>query len=285
MRPRKGTMNQSISTVVLTKNEEKNIERCIATLAWCDEIIIIDDYSDDDTISRIKNYESRIKEKNIKIFKRKLNGDFAAQRNFGLEKASGDWILFVDADEVVTTKLGAEIKQQISDAVVIPVNEPGSTEKEKWIPGQARNDNRVAGFFLKRKDYFGGNWLNYGETANVRFLRLGRKEMGKWEGRVHEVWKLEGEFGELINPVLHYPHPTVTEFLKEVNTYTDIVVQCWKEEGRKIKVWEIIVYPAGKFIRNYIIRLGFLDGVAGLIMAIFMSFHSFLARSKYRMLK
>src|SRR3990167_11562432 len=91
-----------ISAVVLTKNEEKNIERCINSLLWCDEIVIIDDYSEDETINKIKNAK-------VKIFQRKLNGDFAGQRNFGLEKASGEWVLFVDSDEEVSRELREEI--------------------------------------------------------------------------------------------------------------------------------------------------------------------------------
>lgn len=285
----------SLSAVVLTKNEGKNIERCLSSLGWCDEIVVIDDFSEDATIERIKNHDKLIfysssdldvtsgesrssrpaspalssgrpagrQAQTIKIFKRHLNADFAGQRNFGLEKARGDWIFFVDADEEISKELHQEIHKIIQNPA-IAVN--------------------CMGYYLKRKDYFGGRWLKYGETANVRFIRLARKGSGKWEGTVHEEWRVEGELLEFKNHLLHYPHQTVSEFLKDVNYYTDIVVQCWKGQGKRMSAWEILLYPLGKFIHNYVFRSGFRDGTAGFIMAAFMSFHSFLARSKYWLL-
>lgn len=244
-----------ISAIILTRNEEKNIERCLESLSWCDEVIIIDDYSEDNTLSAESYSISRLP-LNIKIFKRHLNNDFAAQRNYGLEKTRGEWVLFVDSDEVITKELQQEIITKIKQSESV-------------------------GFYLKRKDYFLGKWLQYGETNTVKFLRLARKNAGRWQGRVHEVWKIEGEVRELENPILHYPHESISQFLSKINHYTDLVAQYWKEEGRVVHVWEIIVYPVGKCIQNYILRLGFLDGMPGLILALMMSFHSFLSRSKY----
>lgn len=260
--PRNDTLSMSISAVILTKNEEKNIAKCLESLSWCDEIIIVDDYSGDHTSVVISNQSLGVRNK-VKIFKRQLEGDFAAQRNFGLEKASRDWILFVDADEVISENLATEIKSQIS----------------KLKP------DGINGYYIKRQDYFLGRWLKYGETAQVKLLRLAVKGSGKWKGKVHEVWEVDGKADELTNPILHYPHQTVSEFLNDINWYTDLVAQYWKEQGRKVGFWEIIFYPPGKFIQNYVIRLGFLDGTAGFVLAAFMSLHSFLARSKYWLTK
>lgn len=266
-----------ISAIILTKNEEKNIERCVKSLGWCDEIVIIDDNSIDDTLSKAQSSKllprrqaGKTQNQNLKlkIYKRDLNADFAAQRNFGMEKARGDWILFVDADEIISEFLASEIKTQISKLKTQNYNSKLKAEL-------------IIGFYLKRRDYFMGKWLEHGETSRVKFLRLARRDAGLWKGKVHEIWEVKGEVKELENPILHYPHPTVSEFLEEVNIYTDIVVQRWKEERRKMGFWEILVYPKMKFFQNYLLRLGFLDGVQGLIMAIFMSFHSFLIRSKY----
>lgn len=242
-----------ISAVVLVKNEEENIIRCLKSLAWCDETIIVDDYSGGETLERIKN-------KKIKIYKRHLNGDFASQRNFGLEKARNEWVLFVDADEVVTGELKNEIQSKLKDEHSL---------------------NKYCGFYIKRRDYFLGKWLKYGETGKMRLLRLARRDAGRWERRVHETWNIQGKIGELDSPLHHFPHKNISSFLEKINYYADIVVQCWKEEGKKIYFWEIIFYPAGKFVQNYILRLGFLDGVPGLMMAIMMSFHSYLSRAKF----
>lgn len=254
-----------ISAVVLTKNEGKNIKKCVESVLWCDEIVIIDDYSTDQTfeiIRKLKLKNKKDKEK-FKIYQNNLEDDFATQRNFGLEKVTGDWVLFVDADEVISEELKSEIQKTLQKHAAADI---------------------CKGYFIRRKDYFGGRWLKYGETGSIKFIRLAKKDTGKWEGRVHEIWNITGEKKELKNPILHYPHQTIADFLQDINKYTDIVVQCWKEEGERIRFWEIIVYPAGKFLQNYILKLGFLDSLAGFVMAVFMSFHSFLARSKYWML-
>jgi glycosyltransferase involved in cell wall biosynthesis len=248
-----------ISAVVLTKNEEKNIVPCLRSLAWCDEIIIVDDYSEDETVkkSQISNLKSQNQNLKLKIYKRQLNNDFASQRNFGLKKAKGDWVLFLDADERVSHALRAEI-----------------------FNFQFSIFKNYNGFYLRRKDWFGRRWLKYGETANVKLLRLAKKDAGSWKRKVHEVWEVKGEIGELKNPILHYPHPTISDFLKQINFYSTLHAQALWEEKVRPSLWRIIFYPLGKFFQNYIWRRGFLDGMPGLIVALMMSFHSFLAQSK-----
>lgn len=249
-----------ISAVILTKNEEQNIERCLHSLEFCDEIIIVDDFSKDSTLKKIENGEWIIENKNIKlkIYKRKLNKDFAVQRNFGLEKAKGEWVLFVDADEVISKELASEIKSEVSNLKI----------------------DKIVGFLLKRSDYFLGNWLQYGETGSVRLLRLVKKNAGIWKGKIHEVLEIKGLVKTLNNPLQHYPHPNISEFVDKVNWYTDIVAQYRIEQGSKVYFWEILIYPLGKFFSNYFGKMGFIDGVPGLIIAIMMSFHSFLVHGK-----
>lgn len=236
-----------ISAVVLTKNEEKNIEECLASLSFCDEIIVIDDYSTDNTAS--------IAKKNAKVFTHSLENDFSTQRNFGLEKAKGDWILFVDGDE----RVSKDLQKEILSVVASPTHN---------------------GYFIKRDDYFHGKLLKYGETADVKLLRLGKKEKGAWKGKVHEIWEITDEKGELTHPLQHFSHLTINTFLREINFYTDIRAKELFEKKVKVGWHHIIIYPLGKFMQNYIIKRGFLDGVEGAVMAICMSFHSFLVRGK-----
>ncbi len=259
-------MDVKISAVVLANGDLDKIIDCLDGLKWCNEIIVIHDVVENKVLRIIKNKKFRfddsqikIKGKKLMIFKRRLDNNFAEQRNFGLKKASNEWVFFVDNDEVVTDELREEIKIKLNDKNIL---------------------NKFSGFYLKRKDFFLGKWLNYGETGNIKLLRLARKNMGRWEGRVHEVWKIKGKMGELDNPLKHFPHKNISSFLQKINWYTDIVAQYWKEEKRKIGFWEIVIFPAGKFLQNYFFRLGILDGIQGLIFAIIMSFHSFLARAK-----
>lgn len=259
-----------ISAVVLSKNEEKNITLCLESLKWCNEIIVVDDYSEDKTIESVKRQAESVK-KEIKLYQRKLNGDFAAQRNFGLEQATGNWVLFVDADEIISEALAFEIKTQISN-----IKYRNQNSKIKTFT--------LSGFYIKRNDYFLGRWLKYGETGNIKLVRLAKKEAGLWVGEIHEKWHIKGKLAKLNNPIIHNPHPTISSFLQKINLYTDIIASEWQKEGKRINVWEILLFPLGKFLQNYLLRLGLLDGLPGFIMAMMMSFHSFLARGKLWML-
>ena len=239
-----------ISVIILTKNEENNILDCLDSVAWCYEKIVIDDHSTDKTVEIAKK-------KGAKVFPRTMSNNFSDQRNYGLEKAQGDWILFIDADERVSSALWYEIMQHTSESIDV-----------------------TSGFYVRRQDTMWGKTLKHGEVGNIILLRIAKKGAGKWEGEVHEQWKIHGKTQILKNPLDHYPHPTVAEFLQEINYYTDIRA----EELYKNKVrsnWlSIIVYPKTKFILNYFFKRGYQDGLPGFILAMMMSFHSFLVRSK-----
>lgn len=241
-------MKNSITAVILTKNEEKNIVDCLESLYWCDERVIIDDFSEDRTVEIVERNGG-------KVFRRTLHADFAAQRNFGIEKAKGDWILFVDADERVSKKLQEEIAATVKN-------------------------EHCNGYLVRRSDYLWNKELLHGETGGIQLLRLGKKGKGEWVGKVHEVWAIKGSIGTLTNAIQHYPHPTIKEFLEELNTYTDIRARELFKKGKRTNLFSIMFYTKGKFFMNYIIKLGFLDGVPGLLHAMLMSFHSFLVRSK-----
>jgi glycosyltransferase involved in cell wall biosynthesis len=248
------------SAVVLAKNEEINIIRCLRSLLWCDEIIILDDNSTDKTENHVKQFALQLKKKkpDIQFIGKPLKNDFSGQRNFALDQAKGPWVIYLDADEEIPPALSAEIKNNIKNAA-----------------------DKVVGFQLKRKDYFVGRFLRYGETAQVRLTRIVKKGKGQWKGKVHEELVIDGSTVSLVNSILHYPHPDIRSFLSQINFYTDLLVLDWLKTKKKIYASDILVYPLGKFIQNYLFRLGFLDGTAGLIMALMMSLHSFLARGKY----
>lgn len=242
-----------ISVVILTKNEEQNIGKCLESVKWCDEIIIIDDNSLDKTVEIAKKYKTT-------IYKHALNNNFSAQRNFGISKAKHNWILFVDSDEVVSDALAYEI----SNAIQL----------------KDQNLNDFNGFYIRRTDLMWGKQFNYGETGNIRLLRLAKKDSGLWIGLAHEKWKIKGSIGNLINPLFHFPHKTLEEFLEKINFYTDIRAKELKEKNIRAGIWTVFLYPLGKFIVNYVLKRGFMDGIHGLIFAIIMSFHSFLVRGK-----
>lgn len=239
-----------ISAIILTHNEEKNIKECLETVKWCDEIIVIDDVSTDRTVELAKK-------QGAVVFSRKLDGNFSDQRNFGLSKAKGEWVLFIDADERVSEALWFEIMQHTNSPIGVNV-----------------------GFFIKRKDTIWNHELNFGETGSIKLLKLAKKGSGNWERSVHEIWKVKGNTAVLNNPLMHYPHINVAKFLKEINFYTGLRARELFENRTKASFLSIIFFPTGKFLQNYLFRQGFRDGIPGLLLALMMSFHSFLVRSK-----
>ena len=246
-----------ISVIILTKNEEENILDCLETVAWADEIIILDDNSED----RTAEIAESLKLKHLKILQKAMEEDFSKQRNYALSRATNEWVLFIDADERVSPKL----RQEINDFIIEEKNKP-----------------LFNGMYVVRKDFLWGKLLKHGETGKIKLLRLARKKAGAWYGKVHEQWVVEGETDTFENHLIHYPHPTISEFLSEINFYTTIRAKELLEAHEKASVLKIIFYPKAKFIQNYFFRLGFLDGIPGMVQAILMSFHSFLVRAKLR---
>jgi len=242
--------NTFISAVILTKNEEKNIRKCIKNLYFCDEVVVIDDLSKDKTREIAFSLGA-------KVFERFMDKDVSGQSNYGMNKASGEWILFIDADERVSKKLAKEIEMMTRKC---PSN--------------------IKGFYVKRYDIMWGKILTHGELSKIRLLRLVRKGSGYWNRRVHQSFIIKGKTGILKNYLLHYPHQSVSEFIFSVNRWSTWHSIANDEEGKISSVIKIFVWPILHFVKNYILKFGFIDGVRGLIFAALMSFHSFLAWGK-----
>lgn len=242
-----------ITFVVLTKNEEKNIERCLRSIkSLADEILVFDEFSTDETVEIAKKFGAR-------VIQNKNSDDFAAARNFAMEKTKNEWVLYVDSDEVLQSRIQTLSSFSLSSGAEC--------------------------CRIRRIDVMWYRELKHGENGLWNEVRLVKKNAGKWEGRVHEVLKSQGDTGQLNDIYLkHYPHQSLAEFLTEINLYSEIRAKELCDAGEKSGVWQIAFYPLGKFILNYLLRLGFLDGTQGFVVAAMMSFYSFLVRSKLYLL-
>lgn len=236
-----------LSICILTKNNQDQLAKLFPTMQFAQEIIIVDDDSSDNTKNIAKAHHCR-------YYSRKLKRDFSAQRNFALSKAKYTWVLFIDPDEQITQKLAQEIISTIQNP-------------------------KFSGYSLKRQDILFGKTLRYGETSQVRLVRLARKDAGKWHRAVHEIWQVS-PIGELEHPLVHHPHTSIQPFIQKINYYSSIEAEYRLSQKQIPPFWQIVVYPLGKFIYNYFIKLGVLDGFEGFIMASMMSFHSFFVRTK-----
>jgi len=249
------TKHKHISILLLTHNEELNIQKYWTWLGKCkkiNEIIVIDDNSTDKTTEILKKLETeKIK---VKIFEKELKNNFAEQRNFGITKTTNNWILWLDADEKPNRNL------------IRFLNHIDKLQYKNYA--------------FKRNDIFIGNELKHGENANQYFLRFFNKKYGCFTGAVHEIWQSPKEIENKKLHIHHYPHQSLKSFIKKINFYSDIRAQELYDQNQKSNLFQIILYPLGKFIQDYFFKFGFLDGTPGIIMTLGMSFHSFLVRSK-----
>lgn len=237
-----------LSAVVLTRNEGKFLSNCLESLGFCDEIIVIDDISKDATEEISRKFK-------VRFFKRRLNDDFSSQRNFGLEKSTGEWGLFIDADERVPQRLQKEILLKIKD-------------------------DKFSGYFVKRRDFFLAKEMKYGEFSQNKFLRLGRARQGIWKRKVHEYWDINGPTGLLKEKLIHQAHADVQSFVAKINFFSTLHAQANKEENKDSGLCKIMFFPVLKLVNNYFLLGGFRDGTHGFVGAMMMSWHSFLAWSK-----
>ena len=243
----------NISVVIITYNEEKNIRRCLeSVLGWVNEIIIIDSKSSDKTISICKEY-------NCKIYFKEFDS-YSKLKNFGISKANGDWILNLDADEEISVPLKLEIRKVIKNTI-------------------------YDGFFIPRISYFMDRWVKYSFDKDYN-LRLFRKGKGKFnENRlVHEFVDLKGKVGYLKNPIRHYIYKDISGYIQKMDKYSTLAA-LQEKDTKKTSVLRMIFSPAFTFVKKYIFKKAFLDGIAGLIVSLMSALYTFLKHFKLLKLK
>ncbi len=242
----------AITVIILARNAAKTIANTLDSVAWADEILLIDDYSEDQTVALARRWGST-------VYHHHLNGDFARQRNWALKRAAHDWVFFVDADEIVPPCLRDEIVRRLE-----------------------KKERGVIAYQLRRDDFFLGQKLNHGENNANWFLRLGKKNLGAWRGYVHEEWLFPRKSGQVkkLHCRLHHQLPSLTGFLEKINFYTSLRAKELYHLRRKSNAAIIVAYPLAKFFKLYLWQGGWRDGTAGIVMALLMALHSFLVRAK-----
>lgn len=236
-----------ISAVVIAKNAEGLIAECLESIKFCDEVIVIDSGSSDRTVQIAKDFGARVFE---------ISGtDFSERRNLGLQKAYGDWILYVDTDERVSSELKSNIKIQISKA------------------------DEFAAFKIKRKNFYFGNF----EWPHVEKLeRLFRKDNLKgWHGKIHESPIVEGRVGMLDGFLLHYTHRDLSSMVDKTIEWSEIEAELrFKNNHPKMSWWRFPRVMVTAFFDSYIRKKGYRAGIAGLIESIYQSFSMFITYAR-----
>ncbi|MEW6412295.1 MAG: glycosyltransferase family 2 protein [Candidatus Zixiibacteriota bacterium] len=226
-----------LSVVIISKNEERNIARCLASVSWADEIILIDSQSQDETVNIAQQYKA-------KVYSPEWKGYGAAKKE-GVKRASSDWILSIDADEEVSPQLRDEIREVLS------------------------SDGAGSGYYLKRKTLFLGRWIKHCGWYPDYVLRLFRKSRGDFDGAfVHEKVVVEGEIGHLNNELLHYSYPTLEEYFRKFDWYTSLGARETVRKGTSAGWFDIVVKPPLAFVSRYVLRQGFRDGLEGFLISV-----------------
>ena len=229
----------SLSVVIITRNEEANLARTLTSVCWADEIVVVDSGSTDRTREVAETFHA-------KFYVEPWKG-FAAQKNSALVKASGEWILSLDADEEVEPALADEIRTVL-----------------------AANPS-VAGFWIPRKNFFLGRWIKHGGFYPDLKLRLFQRGTGTFEDRpVHEDIHLDGTTARLHHHLLHHAYPTLESYIEHMNRYSSLGAQMVSEKRiRGFSFVDIVLRPKFTFLYNYGLRLGFLDGSEGLLLHLY----------------
>lgn len=243
------TTKPMLSVAIITKNEENNIGRTLASVQFADEIVVVDSSSTDRTVEIALSY-------NAKVFDEPWKG-FSTSKNSAISKCTGTWILSLDADEELTP----ELQQQIRN--LLPTNPPTDA------------------FFLKRRNLFLGRWIKHGGFYPDPKLRLFRRTAANFASTprfqdrpVHETIAFDGEATTLDYDLIHHAYPTLETYIEHMDRYSTLGCDLLVRAGKVSRSWlafviRVVVVPHLGFVWNYVFRLGFLDGREGLLLHLY----------------
>ncbi len=239
-----GAARPTVSAAVICVDEERNIGACLESLAWCDEIVVVDSGSRDRTVEIARKHATR-------VLHHEWPG-YVAQKNWALEQTRGDWVLGVDADERCTPELRAAIETALC------------------------GEGPEVGFEVRRHVFYLGRWIDHGGWYPDWKLRLVRRGRARWGGTdPHDKLIADGPVRRLDADLVHFTYRGFADHLRTVQRFSDVVSEVQAREGRQFSLWRAIVHPPAKFLSCYVWKRGFLDGWPGFVIAATSSFYVF----------
>lgn len=248
----KNTQIHKISAALITFNEAKNIERTLNQLTWCDEIVIVDSFSTDKTIEICKKFD-------VKIIQKEFNG-YGEQKQFLVSKCTNDWILSIDADEVLSNELIHEIQTEFTKETIL-----------------------FDAYYLKRKHIYLGKKFNFGKLKSEPIIRLFNKNSSFFTAKkVHEKVICKGKTSKFHNHFLHYTATSVEQIMHKKNLYATLSSEEYFKKGKRVGFLSLLIKYPFVFIKEYLINLNFLNGYEGYVWSIYMAEYSSLKYIKLR---
>jgi len=235
-----------LSVITITYNEEENIRDCLESVKWSDEIVIVDSFSSDKTVEIALRYTPR-------VFQNRWT-NFSQQKSLALKKASNEWVLSIDADERVTPELKEEILGILNS-----------------------QSHPFDGYYIGRRNHYLGKFIRHCGWYPDYQLRLFRKGKGRFNERsVHESVVMDGQKGYLKFFLNHYSYRSLSDHLNRIDRFTSLAAEEMFTDGKRARTFDFLFRPLTRFVRMYLIKRGYLDGVYGLIVSIMGSFYVFL---------
>jgi glycosyltransferase involved in cell wall biosynthesis len=240
-----------LSVTVITHDEEAQIGDCLESVRWADEIVIVDTGSADRTLEICTKYTPCVHSRTW--------AGYAPAKNAAIALATGDWILSLDADERVSDGLRQEIAALQQQPVATLAD----------------------GYAVPRCNYLWGRWLRYGGLYPDRQLRLFKRGKGSFKAqRVHESVAIDGRIERLQCPIEHHSYRGISDVIQRLDRYTDLAALDLRDQGQSFRRSALVMRPVGRFLRNYVLKQGFRDGIPGLIMAASYAYGVFVREAK-----
>jgi glycosyltransferase involved in cell wall biosynthesis len=240
----------TVSAIVVCFNEETHIGDCLRSLAWCDEIIVVDSFSTDRTVEICKQFTAH-------VFQRAWGG-YRDQKAFAHSQATKEWVILVDSDERVPPELQHEIRESL-----------------------ASDRQAYAGYAVPRLVYYLKRWWWRGGWYPDYDVRLFRRDRATWGGKdPHEKILVQGTVRKLRHPLHHFTYRDMTEHLERINRFTSISARELRHAGHKARITDALLRPVARFLSSYFLKRGFLEGFAGLYVAITAAVYVFLKYAK-----
>lgn len=235
-----------ITALLIAYNEQEFIREFILSMDFVDEMIVVDSYSTDKTADIVKEFPY------VKLYQRKFD-DFSSQKNYAIELASNDWVIFFDADEVITKPLKEEIIKTVSN-----------------------NADEIA-YWIYRTTIYMGKEIHYSGLQNDKVIRLFRKEFCRYNGKlVHEEIEAKGKVGFLKNKMLHYSYKGIDAIVIKRNKYAQLQAEALYKKGKKPTSFHFLAKPAFRFFKHFVLKRGFLDGFQGFVISYMFGYTVFM---------
>lgn len=238
-----------VSVYVLTYNNRRTIERCLKSLGWVEELVVVDSFSTDGTFEICQHHTD-------KVYRIEWKGH-RDQYQYAADLTTHDWIMFVDADEELPLELVEELRKELNGGAM-----------------------SVDGFFIYRRTYYLGRWIRYGGWYPDGEIRLYRRDKGRWEGGLHAKVVVDGRLKPLKNQYLHYTYQDISDQIQTIDRYSTIAVNDMLNSTVPFRWWNLFLNPPFRFFKDYFLKFGFLDGLPGFIIAVSTAYYAFVKYAK-----